>query len=68
MRIVLVTDRDLDDLLTIPDVAARARVHKHTVDRWIKDGKIDSVKIGGRRYVPRRSFLAFVNANIKPAS
>jgi excisionase family DNA binding protein len=65
---VIVTDSDLDDLLTLKETAARLNCHPHTLDRWIKDRKLDSVKIGGRRYVTRRAILAFVNSGVERAS
>ncbi len=50
------------NLLTIPEVAAWARVHPKTVYRWVKDGKLPAVQFGTRTVrIPEpavRDFLA----------
>ncbi len=38
------------ELLTIPQVAAWARVSTKTIYRWIESGKIPVVKFGSRTY------------------
>jgi excisionase family DNA binding protein len=38
-------------LLTIDEVAERLRVGKRTVERWVAEGEIASVKMGRRRLV-----------------
>ena len=37
-------------LLTVPEVAAWARVHPKTVYRWIKDGRLNALRLGNRTY------------------
>jgi excisionase family DNA binding protein len=44
---------ELPELLRVRDVAAAVRVHEVSVRRWIADGTIGSVKVGGVRRVPR---------------
>lgn len=65
---VILTEDDLDNLLTLKDAAARLRIHPHTLDRWLREGKLDTVKLGGRRYVVRRSMLALINNGLTTAS
>jgi excisionase family DNA binding protein len=62
---MILTEDDLNDLLDLNEAARRLRIHRHTLDRWIKAGRLDTVKLGGRRYVPRRSLLALVNDGIE---
>jgi excisionase family DNA binding protein len=39
-------------LYTVDEVAGTFRVTRRTVDRWIQDNLIISVKVGGRRLIP----------------
>ena len=41
-------DETLDRIYTIPEVAGLLGVHKDTVQTWIEEGKLGSVKIGYR--------------------
>jgi excisionase family DNA binding protein len=43
--------RPVSTLLTIDEVAERLRVGKRTVERWVAEGEIASVKMGRRRLV-----------------
>jgi excisionase family DNA binding protein len=38
-----------DDLLTVPELAARLRVTPETIRRWLRDGKIRGHRFGGPR-------------------
>lgn len=40
-----------DELHTIEEVATRLRVGKRTVERFVAEGRIRSVKVGRRRFV-----------------
>ena len=35
-------------LLTVPEVAERLRLHPDTVRRWLREGRIHGVMMGGR--------------------
>ena len=37
----------MDELLSIKETAQRMKVHERTVRRWIRDGKLSVVRIGG---------------------
>jgi excisionase family DNA binding protein len=54
---------DDDDLLTVEDLAKRGRVSQRTVRRWIKQGKLPSIKIGGLRRVRVRDWKRFISDN-----
>ena len=47
-----------DELLTPRETAAFLKVHERTVRRWIKNGKIPCVRIGGTVRVARRDLQA----------
>ena len=47
-----------DELLTPKETAAFLKVHERTVRRWIKNGKIPCVRVGGTVRVARRDLLA----------
>jgi predicted site-specific integrase-resolvase len=41
------------DLITLVDAAAVAQVSVVTIWRWIRDGKLSRIEIGGRPFVRR---------------
>lgn len=48
-------------LLTIAEVAAWARVHRKTVYRWVRDGKLPAIQFGGRTVrVPEAAVAEFL--------
>jgi len=47
-------------LLTVKEVAGIARVHPVSVRRWIIDGKLASVRIGGVRRISFGALLDFL--------
>ncbi len=38
-----------DDLLTVPELAARLRVTPETIRRWLREGKLRGHRLGGPR-------------------
>lgn len=36
----------MSDLLTVPEIAVRLRVCRETVRRYLRDGRLDGVRIG----------------------
>lgn len=48
----------MDELLSITETARRMTVHERTVRRWIRDGKLSVVRIGGTIRVRPESLLA----------
>jgi excisionase family DNA binding protein len=50
------------NLLTIPEVAEWARVHRKTVYRWIRDGKLEAIQFGPRIFrVPEDAIGKFLH-------
>ena len=41
-----------NELLTVPVVAKRLRRPKMTIYRWLNNGKINSIKLGGILFIP----------------
>lgn len=54
-----------DELLTIEEVAALAKVKKPAVHKWLREGKLEWVAVGGERRVWRSAFDAFVAQSTK---
>lgn len=54
-----------NELLSINEVAKALKVSPVTVKRYIANGKIDSIKIGGKRRVYQKALESFVNGNGK---
>ena len=52
---------DLKLLLTVEDAAELLSIGRTNAFRLIKDGELQSVKIGARRLVPRASVEAYVH-------
>lgn len=50
-------DTALPELLTIDEAAALARVHRDTMDRWLKAGTIPEVRVGTKRRVRRSDII-----------
>ena len=47
--------------LTTDEVAMLTRRSRDTVRRWIREGRLRAVKVGGRLLVPESSFLAMIS-------
>lgn len=65
---MVVTDADLADMLSVDETAEKLRVSRMTIYRRIKAGELDSVKIGGKRWITQRQYLDFVNREARRAS
>ena len=52
-----------EELLTIPEVAKRAKVSRVSVYTWIKSRRLRTVKVGGIMRVPMSAWLEFVQPN-----
>jgi len=50
-----------EELLTIPEVAARAKRTRAAVYLWIRDGRLKSVKVGAYKRVPMSAWLEFIS-------
>lgn len=48
------------DIIEAPIVAKKLNKSEETVRRWIKEGKIEGYKIGGRWFVKRQSIKSLV--------
>jgi excisionase family DNA binding protein len=49
------------NLHTIPETSAFIRVSKSTVRKFIKDGKLNSVRIGKKLFVTEKEISEFIN-------
>lgn len=38
-----------DTMLTVADVAARLRVPEQAVRRWLRDGRLEGIRLGGTK-------------------
>lgn len=47
------------DMLTIEDVCAKLQVSRWTINELVRSRQLPSVKIGRRRFIPRRSLQAY---------
>jgi excisionase family DNA binding protein len=52
-----VTALPMGHLVTVPEAAALRGVHKVTIYRWIKEGRIQSVNVHGRLLLVPRAEL-----------
>jgi excisionase family DNA binding protein len=52
--------------LRVEEVAQEARVSHSTVRHWLRVGRLESVKLGKRRVVPRAAFERFITSGTAP--
>jgi len=52
--------------LRVDEVADEARVSRSTVRHWLRVGRLESVKLGKRRVVPRAAFEALITSGTVP--
>jgi excisionase family DNA binding protein len=58
----MVTDKDL---YTIEEVSTKLRVAYLTVYRWVKSGKLGSLRAGRQYRIPQKSLDIFLHHNNK---
>ena len=49
-----------EELLTIPEVAARAKVTRAAIYKWIRTGQLKAVIVGSHMRVPVEAWRAFI--------
>jgi predicted site-specific integrase-resolvase len=50
--------------LTLTEVSLKIKAHRKTVERYVREGKLQTVKIAGKRLVTEKSFREFLNSNL----
>ena len=53
------------EYLTVQEIAKTLKVHEQTVFRWIREGKLESVKIGRNQRITKEQFDQFVKKELK---
>lgn len=46
---------------TVREVAELLRVHRNTVEKYIRIGKLESVRVGGRHMIPLSSLTSYAS-------
>lgn len=46
-----------DELLTTEEIAAELKIHRSTVQRWLREGRMDYIELSQGEYRVRRSAL-----------
>jgi len=62
-----ITRRPRTRLLAVSEVAEILAVHPHTVYRYLTDGLLPFVLIGGSKRVPDDALWAYIDAHTYPA-
>jgi excisionase family DNA binding protein len=57
--------KQLPDLLTVPQVADYLQMSIPTIRRWVAEGRIQSIKIGRARRIPREVVLNLIEAGME---
>ncbi len=52
----------------VPEAAEQLGVGTRTIWRWIKEGKLQTARLGSRVLVPRKALEAFLDAHTQPAN
>lgn len=53
-----------EKMFTVEDIMRQFQVSKRTVQRWLENGELDSIKIGRLRRIPESALDRFL-ANLK---
>ena len=56
----------MNELLTVREVAEALHLHETTIRRYIRDGKLASVRIGRNVRVPRAALDEFISSQAEP--
>ena len=56
------------DRVSVVELATALGVHPWTVRRWIRDGRIEAIKIGGQRHITRKAVERFLAAGISASA
>jgi excisionase family DNA binding protein len=59
-RNVAVSKIEADEVYTVPEVAELLKTSVRTVQRWVRDGRLPSLKIGGLRRVTGAAIKQFL--------
>lgn len=51
------------EMLTVDEVAAILRIHTRSVQRWAREGRIASVRVGRSYRIPRSDILRWILAS-----
>lgn len=46
----------MDDYLSIKELCEKLKITRQTLHRWIKEGKVKSIKVGGTIRIPTSQF------------
>jgi excisionase family DNA binding protein len=52
------------EFMSIGDIAERTTYHKKSIERFIREGRLKTVKINGRRLITRRAFIEFLQSSL----
>ena len=56
---------DVENLLTVRQAQEKLRVSRTTIDRLVRSGEIDSLKVGKLRRVPAASVDAYIARQLR---
>jgi MerR family transcriptional regulator, light-induced transcriptional regulator len=65
---VTVVSNSADAFLELPEAAALAGVHYQTVYRWVRTGRLEARRIGGKYFVAAADLAAATTAQTAPAA
>jgi acetyl-CoA synthetase len=51
---------NMTEYLTVQEIAKMLKVHEQTVFRWIREGKLESVKIGSNLRITQEQLNKFI--------
>lgn len=56
-------DTDLEQFYTASDVASKLKVHVETVKRWLRNGDLEGIRIGGRWRISEDAVQKFIDTH-----
>jgi excisionase family DNA binding protein len=51
-----------EEYLTIKDIAQQLKMDEKTIRRWVKDGKLPAISLGGKYRIARSDLNAFLDS------
>lgn len=56
-------DTDLEQFYTTSEVASKLKVHVETVKRWLRNGDMEGIRIGGRWRISEDAVQKFIDTH-----
>ena len=56
------------DMLTVDEVATVLRIHRRSIQRWAREGRFDTLRVGRSYRIPRTEILRWMLESVQTIS